>query len=71
MNLLPPDPAQAQAPAPAGTVTPAASAALPAGLTLESDPDHLYRIAANLLRNAAEAMETITKITRSSVELQP
>ncbi|MFN3911743.1 sensor histidine kinase [Hyphomonas sp.] len=29
---------------------------VPAGLTLESDPDHLYRIAANLLRNAAEAM---------------
>ena len=29
---------------------------VPASLTLESDPDHLYRIASNLLRNAAEAM---------------
>jgi signal transduction histidine kinase len=29
---------------------------VPPDLTLETDPDHLYRIASNLLRNAAEAM---------------
>jgi len=29
---------------------------VPADLSIESDPDHLYRIASNLLRNAAEAM---------------
>lgn len=29
---------------------------VPADLTFESDPDHLHRIASNLLRNAAEAM---------------
>lgn len=29
---------------------------VPEHLTIETDPDHLYRIAANLVRNAAEAM---------------
>jgi len=32
------------------------SADVPADLVIESDPDHLHRIAANLLRNAAEAI---------------
>ena len=31
-------------------------AAIPADLVLQSDPDHLHRIASNLLRNAADAM---------------
>ncbi|MBA3068413.1 MAG: HAMP domain-containing histidine kinase [Hyphomonas sp.] len=34
---------------------------VPLGLTLETDPDHLYRIASNLLRNAAEAMSQAGK----------
>ena len=29
---------------------------VPPNLSLQTDPDHLYRIAANLLRNAAEAL---------------
>lgn len=32
------------------------TAEVPADMMIESDPEHLYRISANLLRNAAEAM---------------